>query len=834
MPNPETGSPGSASGRTITSLIVLSMLGTLAVTGFGLAQQDWPAVLPFWRPGVTIGYLGFMACAALAIALARITVQAGYIASTALLGVSIALLDGGLMPLLSVLFFFAACWSLGWFVIKGLCRKNPPSSELARVLVGAGLWASAVSITVHFEVNYGWVYSIALALPIVAARTPLINLVRNLVRQTLQRRHDRHLIVERSLLGGFFLTYFAFALLPELSYDPLAVHLFVPAYVEANQAWNFDPGRYVWTLMPLLADWAYTIGYLLGGEAAAKLVNMAFLVVCAQLVRQTVQTMGGSERGADWGTLILLSTPLTFLLGSALYTEPFWSAYLLAGALYTFRVLLGHGDRSSQLMLVALFLAFAAAAKAVALVIVPIVLALLVPRVPALFSKGNRQSTCCAAGLFLAVAAIPYLNAWLVSGNPVFPFFNAIFESPFYPAENFRNRAFVTELNWNLPYELVYFAERFTSGMTGSTGAGGYQWVLLLVPTTLAALVFRDWKAAGLAAVCLLSFLVVFNFQAFLRYVFPSFLFLSALVGLVISKCDCSGTTLRWGMLGLAALTLGLNVLFFGSASPNYRDVPVLAVFDSQSQESLVRRRAPIRKAVELVNQLNESGSPVIFLAPPLAAGLVSEALFANWYNRTFERELRSTPDVDSFASLIRKHGARYLIFDSRWRGHKERIAALVEGSFHKVAGFGPVSVHKVDDLIFFSEELLVGTTELASPPWLLAEAEDSREDGTVLVTAATPITQSVPVEAGRSYLNRVTAKCADQPARGRLQVIWRDARRNLLGTQIVSFHCRMNWVAESQEVVAPEGAASAVVFGSGHTALPIHLAEVSFRTSGP
>lgn len=830
MSNPHIG---SAAGRTITTLIVVSTLGALAVTGFGLAQQEWPEVLPFWRHGATPGYLGFMACSALVIGLARITLGVSHVASTVLLVLAMALVDSSLAPLLAVTYWLAACWSLGFFVIKALCPQGPPAGELARLLAGAGLWATAGSMSAHFEVNTPWVWAIALGLPIVAARAPLIERVRSLVGRTLQRRHDRRLSVERSLLGAFVLTYFAFALLPELSHDPLALHLFVPSYVEANQAWNFDPSRYVWTLMPLLADWAYTIVYLLGGEAAAKLVNLAFLLACAQLVRHLVQTLGGTDRGADWGALIFISTPLTFFLGSALYVEPFWSAYLLAGALFTFRIMLGHDDRSSQLMLVALFLAFAAAAKAVALVVLPIIFALLIPSVPALLGKGNRLATCRAAGLFVAIAAIPYLIAWLISGNPVFPFFNAVFESPFYPAENFQNRAFVAELKWDLPYQLVYFAQKFTSGMTGGVGAGGFQWVLLLVPSTLAALAFRDWKAAVLAAVCLLSLLVVFEFQAFLRYAFPAFLLLSALVGLVMSKCAASGRTLRWTMAGLAALTLGLNALFLGSASPNYKDVPVLEVFDPQGEDRIVRQREPIRKAVELVNQLNESRSPVIFLAPPLAAGLASDALFVNWYNLAFERELRSAPDTDAFARLVRKHSARYLILDSRWRRHQERLLAWVDWGFHIVGRFGPVSVHKLDDAIFFSEELLAGTTELSSPPWLVREGADPREDGSVLVTVSAPITQSAPVEAGRSYLNRVTAKCADQPARGRLQVIWRSADREMLGTEIFSFPCRTIWATESQEVVAPQGAATAVVFGTGHAAQPIHLAEISFRGSG-
>ena len=808
------------------------MVAALAVTGYGLAQQEWPAVLPSWRYGATAGYLAFIACSALAIAMARIVLHAGCVASTAVLGAALALVGGGLASLVAVLFFLAASWSLGYLVTRVLCRQFPTADEPLRVLVGAGLWATAVSLSAHFAVNYSWVYAIALALPIVAARKPLAGLVRNIALQALRQRHGRRRLVEKSLLGALVLTYLAFAFLPELAYDPLAIHLFVPGYIEANGAWNFDPGRYVWTLMPMLADWAYTINFLLGGEAAARLVNLVFLLACAHLVRQLVRTLGGSGRGADWGALVLLSTPLTFLLGSALYTEPFWSAYLLAGALVFFRMVEGDGNERSQLALAALLLAFSAAAKAVALAILPIVFALLIPRVPALLARGNRLFTFRAAGLFLALASIPYLVAWALSGNPVFPFFNGLFESPLYPAENFSNSAFESEIGWNLPYLLVFAAERYTSGMTGSTGAAGFQWLLLLIPGVLAAGAFRNGKAATVAGVCVLSLLVVFAFQTFLRYVFPAYLFLGVLIGLALSDCVRRGRTLGGGMVALAALTVGLNILFFGSSSPSYRDVPVLAVFDPERREEIVRRRAPMRRAVELVAELNESRSPVAFLSPPLAAGLTTEALFANWYNSSFERELRSIQDFNNFVGLVQEQGVRYLISHSAWQGQREGLTALVDRAFHKIAGFGPVSVFRLDEALAFPTELLAGPTVFSLPSWRHREGSTVHDDGTLLVTARSPITQAVPVEAGKRYLNRVTARCVDRPAKGRLQVIWRDAAGNPLGREIVAFNCRGRWAVESQEVVAPRGAAHAVVFGSGHTAAPIRISEISFRTN--
>ena len=94
-------------------------------------------------------------------------------------------------------------------------------------------------------------------------------MVRTTVGRLAERVEDQSRPVERSLLGALVLLYLTMAFLPELSHDPLAMHLFAPSHVAANQSWNFDPELYVWTFMPMLADWSYTIGYVLAGEAAA-------------------------------------------------------------------------------------------------------------------------------------------------------------------------------------------------------------------------------------------------------------------------------------------------------------------------------------------------------------------------------------------------------------------------------------------------------------------------------------------------------------------------------------------------------------------------------------
>src|SRR5712672_3622226 len=76
--------------------------------------------------------------------------------------------------------------------------------------------------------------------------------------------------------------------MPETSSDGLAMHLAIPMNISANHRMTFEPSRYLWSVMPMGADWLYTIVFLLGGEYAARILNFAmFLVIVALLYRAT-------------------------------------------------------------------------------------------------------------------------------------------------------------------------------------------------------------------------------------------------------------------------------------------------------------------------------------------------------------------------------------------------------------------------------------------------------------------------------------------------------------------------------------------------------------------
>jgi hypothetical protein len=63
--------------------------------------------------------------------------------------------------------------------------------------------------------------------------------------------------------------------MPEHSADGLAMHLAIPTNIADNPPDDtYEPALFVWSVMPMAADFIYAINYLLGGEFATHLVQL--------------------------------------------------------------------------------------------------------------------------------------------------------------------------------------------------------------------------------------------------------------------------------------------------------------------------------------------------------------------------------------------------------------------------------------------------------------------------------------------------------------------------------------------------------------------------------
>ena len=76
----------------------------------------------------------------------------------------------------------------------------------------------------------------------------------------------------------------------ERLWDALAMHLLIPSQVRCSAHLGYYPNQFAFAFFPLGADYLFAFAYALGGEAAAKLINVLALVAMLLLLADIVRS----------------------------------------------------------------------------------------------------------------------------------------------------------------------------------------------------------------------------------------------------------------------------------------------------------------------------------------------------------------------------------------------------------------------------------------------------------------------------------------------------------------------------------------------------------------
>lgn len=788
--------------------IVLCSLATI----YGLVQMPWPEALP-WEGGATgslVRYGVFLSIITIMMIIgSRIT---GFNSRLTGLCVSImiALMANALWPFIVTVWFFVAAYLVGRSIRCWLQDSDHEKGWVANIIVGSGVYGTGIGLTAYFPIHYPCIYGFALAAPILLGRHVVAQYIA-IVRSWF-KFHEKWEIESFFLNTGISvvcLFYFTVAFLPEVGWDALTTHLFLPSQLAFMHRWEFDVSKYVWTFMPLLADWILSIGYMLGGETAARLINVGFVFLLARLVYEIVIWAGGEGNSPRWGVLLFLSTPLTFTEGSGLNIEAIWGSFIVAGTYSLLRYCSRERVAKGLPLSTGILLGFALAAKAITFPLLCVLILLMVFGYRGWFRKKKLTPLFSGICILVLLGAIPYVTAWLMTGNPVFPFFNGIFESPYFPNKNFKGPPqFSQGSSFDLLYRITFHSSEY---LEAKDGAAGFQWILLLFPASLGMLINRHRRGLALLFVGILFVLAVFHFTNYLRYVFPAWPILSAVIGLAFSSIFRKHPYVFKEAFIVATITIILNLIFI-NASQRYYALSLRPLTSTADRERYIEKVKPIRSAVEAVSRMNADRRPVIILAQPAIAGLNADALMPNWYNYRFAKQINSIRTEEEAISAILTNKADFLILDKNWKPQK--VASLFEGVTDKITEFGPISIRKLKNEFHFQKELSRNSDFSSIDGWRMSSgAKHYSKERFVSVSANSPVYQKIPVSGGHRFKNIVVARCGQTPTIGRLQVNWLNADSKFISTNIRTFKCDEDWKEYDMEVISPDEAVTAVVY---------------------
>jgi hypothetical protein len=628
--------------------------------------------------------------------------------------------------------------------------------------------------------------------------------------------------------GALASCYLLISLVPETGYDALVFHMSVPWEHALHGRWHFDSGQMLLSMLPTHAQSVYTIGFSQGGEAGARLMNTGFLIGTG--IQIFVITRLYSRRYAIACALLaialFLSTPLTFTEGSHLFVESPWALYTVTAIGLTLRRLNDARD-PSRIIVCGLLLAGAIATKPQAIVTSAAVVLTILPVLLRDFPMPPPTRVVGWIAVILAVALHPYARSWILTGNPVFPFFNQHFMADGYPSQAFVDGRWLKQVSWSILYDLQFHSNRFMEGVPGVTG---FQWLVLL--PACAAAVFLRRSRAGLLLLCSACLMVisVFVFVRYLRYVFPALCVCTPLIGIGVSAM---GPTLSRIGLSLGCGCVAMNLLFLPAASHTYRNFPITAAFSDSARQRHVEANAPVRKAVQAINSLNTLSRPVAFLCDPFGAGCVGKPLYDEWYNQRFNQAVGAAGTSAHIAAVLCSYGVEYFILSDSWRTPDRR--RWIEAISDPVARFGRVQVRRLHEDLCLSAEVLLNPefsdAESFAWNWTGSVAHGCGKNGGVRVSESSHGSQTVPAEAGNSYALKVTAVGRSDESICRAQIVWHDHEAKIIKVDLETFPVSTVGSTHTMRGVVPENAVSGLVYATGHVdSDPVCVTSMSLR----
>jgi hypothetical protein len=819
--------------KNIKKIIVIfgfiSLILGVIITGWGLIHLGWPKDLPWTSKASFLAFLITLTLCSLTIGIGSWWLRFRPIPVSLALALCIVIICGAIWPLIVVIWFVLSSVLLGKFVLSKFNAEIESNALPLQFLVGAGVYGTIVGLSAHFPINYQGIYAVMLLFPLVFWIGELKEMSIKMLLFLRQPSYDakNYPWVELAICA-LSVIYLIVALMPEVGYDSLVGHLFVPAHLALRHKWEFDVTTYVWAVTTMLPDWIFSILYIFAGETAVRLINIVFIWTLALLLRGIVLWGGGQIQAVRWAVLILFSTPLTFTEGSSLFIESVWAAFLIAGLYSTLKISTSPNNINGWLMTACILLGCALAAKPITFTALPILAAVLLWNFTSTWKAINIKTVAFGFILFLVFGGASYITAWYLTSNPVFPYFNAIFKSPYFEHINFNNPYFNSGFSFDTFYKIIFYSGKY---MEASPGASGFQWTLLLSPALFFLIEVKNIRGLTLFLIALFAMVAVFISQSYLRYVFPSWVLFSAVIGIVVGEVLFleNKPLIRRTWLFVSISTIGLNILFF-SAGSFYRDFPLSSLGTMQNREEYLSTRLPIRIAVEALNTLNLERSPVAVFADPLMAGLSSDALYVNWYNPKFHQMINEAATEQEIANVMVERNIEFIVLDENWNGSVEK-KLFIKNIVDPVFKIGIISINRFRSAKYrFKVELLKNPTFLSIEGWNVDSGGLYKQSSHLIQTTVNaPATQAIKIEPGKHYLNFVIARCPLGPTLGRVQVNWLSQGGKFISTNIKTFECNSSFTKEVLEVTAPNSATIAVVYASSHTLVPVEFKEVSF-----
>jgi hypothetical protein len=514
-------------------------------------------------------------------------------------------------------------------------------------VVGFAVLVGLLQVMLHAPVNWSPVYLVVAGAAIIAARRDLLRIGTICWSACTAPDAARLGLVElalTSILFGALLSATCYAVAPESGYDALANHMVLVRWVAWNGYWHFDPAIHDRALLPQGAGELFVWAYVLGGEAATKLLNAAGFWLTAGVVLAFASAAPQRLEAPRWvvllGLLVLALTPLTVSLMQQLYEETVTTLFVTA-AIVSLMLAWRNPRDASQGMMTFLLLGAACASKVQALFFGGIGLFAVINMFRGHDWRNALKFAVFGSLLFAVIGLVPYATDLAVTGKPFYPF---EYGKPF-------DIAYVGKASADILYRMTFETGTY---MESRNGAFGFQHLLLTPLVLVAGLLSRQGDRRVAACVLLLFIVAMLTEAQYVRYQFYAMAALLLLLPTTWAMLGRVGRTLLVAGLGFAAI---LNVAANrAAATPNFSLSQLL------QPERFATGVPQETRIVEAINATYGADAVVYFAGPNFTAGLLGRD-YTIYSPLRHAIEAARTPD--EVEHLLREHGITHVVIST-------------------------------------------------------------------------------------------------------------------------------------------------------------------------
>jgi hypothetical protein len=465
------------------------------------------------------------------------------------------------------------------------------------------------------------------------------------------------------LLAGFVLT-----LTPETGKDALIYHLAVPKLYLFHHGFYFIPGN-AFAGYPLLGEMHYLLALFLQNDILAKAMNYAILCGILLGIGLFARHILQNQIFPRLSMLIFISIPSVFAVSHAAHNDLFVTFFTLAAIYSFFR---WSEDRlTAWLILCGLFSGSAAACKYTALLATP--LGCLGILWLANRSGNGARKTLRRLALYVAAALIAgspfYLKNWIVTGNPLYPFFYGIFGGRGWDGDQARLYDLLIQnlgmgrnlldyllLPWNLSLRAKMDTE--FDGILGP--------IFLLTLPFLAAL--RRWETPlrMILTYALLTFFFWASSAQQIRYLIPLFPLLALVVGAILTRYRS-----RKMIFGLLLCIVAGSLAFNGYhiAREFIKINPLRVAVGLESRDHFLSRTLPTYTMYRFVNQALPPDARIFLIYMKNYTFLCDRDCYADamFEAHTLQKILREEASPDRVRNRLKAAGFTHILYNEHY-----------------------------------------------------------------------------------------------------------------------------------------------------------------------